>query len=147
MIIFNNWDHGHRIMDECQGTFTPGLDVCIGREKDGELLGGVVYTGHTGASCQMHQWGSTPKWINIDMLWVAFHYPFMQLDYRCILGLVRAKNEATIRENLKHGFKEVARVKYVYPGDDLVLMQLLKEDCRWLKLKPRELKFNQELVS
>lgn len=145
MIVFNNWDHGHRIMDECLGTFTPGLDQCIARVSDaGELLGGVCYTAHTGASCQMHQWGSTPKWINVDMLWVAFHYPFVQLDYRTVLGLCRAKNTTTIKENLKHGFTEVACIKYVYPGDDLVVMQLLKEDCRWLKLKPRGLRFNQE---
>jgi len=141
MIVVNNEEHGHLIMDECMGTFTPGLDSVISRTVDGQLVGGVVYTAHTGRSCQMHQWGRDKHWINRDLLWVAFHYPFVQLEYDCIVVLVRASHEKTINLNGKFGFKKVAHIKAVYPGDDCVVMQLMKEECKWLNLKPRNTAF------
>jgi len=131
--------HGHYIMEECLGTFTPGLDTVLSRTVGNEFVGGVVYTAHTGRSCQMHQWGATPRWIDVDMLWAAFHYPFVQLDYDCVLGLVRASHSHTLAVNAKYGFKEAARIKAVYPGDDLVILQMFKHECRWLKLRPRSI--------
>lgn len=143
IIRFNNEAAGHSIMSGTGGVFVPGLHTVISRHVNGWLTGGIVYTDHQrGGSCQMHQWGGSKHWGSRDMLYVSFHYPFVQLNYKSVLGCIRAKNTAAIAINEKYGFKVIAKVPYVYPGDDMVVMQMLRKNCRWLDLKPRTLIYN-----
>jgi hypothetical protein len=141
MIEFGNEGHGHEIMESCHSRFAPQLHTVISRSVGGVLLGGVVFTDHNERSCQMHQWGRTKHWGCPDMLWVCFHYPLVQLGYDCVLGTVREGDGSTYRINLKYGFVEVARIKSACPSGALIIMQMMKEDCRWLSLKPRHIQY------
>ena len=140
MIVFNNATYGDRITGAAGTTFNQRSDVCIAREEDGELWGGVTFTGYTGVSIGIHVASFRPDWINIDMIWVTFNYPFVQLGCSKLLGQVPASNLKALEFDLKLGFIEETRIKDVFPDGDLVVMSMKKEACRWLKLKPRSLK-------
>jgi RimJ/RimL family protein N-acetyltransferase len=74
------------------------------------------------------------------MIWVCFNYPFVQLGCSKLFGQVPASNRKALEFDLKLGFIEEARVKDVFPDGDLIVIAMKREDCRWLKLKPRSLK-------
>lgn len=140
MIVFNDAEYGHMIAKAAGTSFNPYSDVCIARVEDDELWGGVTYTGYTGTSMGIHVAGFRSDWINKDMLWVAFDYPFVQLKCSKLFGQVPASNRKALEFDLKLGFIEEARVKDVFPDGDLLVLAMKREDCRWLKLKPRSLK-------
>lgn len=140
MITFNNPAHGATIAATAGAGFNPAVDTCISISNASGLAGGVVYSNYTGVSLAMHVAGFTPSWISIDMLWVAFHYPFKQLGCSKIFGHVPEGNSKALEFDLKLGFKEEARIKDVFPSGDLILLAMRRDDCRWLKIRPRNLK-------
>ena len=141
MIEFNNQDHGRILADEIGIQYNPEHDTVIARvTSQGNLLGGVIFNNYTGTSITIHVAGFSPTWINPDMLWVTFHYPFVRLGCRKIIGQVSSGNSRALEFDKKLGFIEEARIKDVYPDGDLVLVSMTREDCRWLRIKPRSLK-------
>lgn len=141
MIVFGNESHGHAIAQKAGATYNPAADMCIANVgPDGGLLGGVIYSGYTGSSIGIHMASFDPRWATVDMVWVAFHYPFVQLGCKKVFGQVPASNSKALELDLRLGFKEVARIEDVFPDGDLVVLAMDREDCRWLRLKPRGLK-------
>lgn len=137
MITTGNLDHARTIAEEVGTFFNPACDHVISRARDGKLLGGVIFTGFTGASISIHVAGFSPHWINNNMLWITFDYPFNQLKVSKLIGQVPSCNRKALDFDLKLGFKEEARIMDIYPDGDLVILSMRRENCRWLKLKPR----------
>jgi RimJ/RimL family protein N-acetyltransferase len=72
------------------------------------------------------------------MLWISFSYPFEQLRVSKLIAQVPSRNRKALDFDLKLGFKQEAIVADIYPdGEDLLILSMRREDCRWLKLKPR----------
>lgn len=141
VIVFGDHAHALRIANAAGTLYNPVADQCIARtDADGELLGGVLFQAYTGASIAIHMAGFTPTWANRDILWAAFHYPFEQLKVRQVMGQVPETNAAALEINLKLGFKEVARIAGVYEDGAAVIFAIQKDECRWLKLTPREIR-------
>lgn len=140
MIVFGDHVHALRIASKAGTIYNPMADTCIAREDDGLLVGGVLFQAYTGASIFGHMAGFTPTWINRDMIWATFHYPFVQLKVARLMGQVIETNAAAIEINLKLGFKEVARVPGVYDEGAAVVFSMEKDECRWLNLTPRTIK-------
>lgn len=146
MIHFNNHSHGRKVMKSINSSFTPVTMQVISRTDDeGKLLGGVVYENYTGpgGSILAHISGFAPNWINRDMLYVMFDYPFNQLDCKQAFGQVAAKNTHSIEFNTKLGWETVMTLEGVFPDDDMVLMRYRRENCRFLAIKPRSIKSNK----
>lgn len=137
MIQFGNHDHAIQISKAARIHFNPACDVCISRSHDDKLLGGVIFQQFTGASITIHVAAFDPHWINPDMLWITFHYPFEQLKVKKIFGQVPQDNSRALEFDRKLGFKVETIIRDVYPDGDMVLLSMYREDCRWLKLKPR----------
>jgi len=137
VIEYSNPTHLETIANAANVLPNRAYDTCISRSKDGRLLGGVIYTNYTGASITMHTAGFDPAWVNRDMLWVCFHYPFVQLKCNKLFGQVPAWNVKALEFDLHLGFKEECIIRDVYPEGDMILLSMRKEDCRWLKLRPR----------
>lgn len=133
MIIHGTAEHGFAIAKAIGVMFNPVCDVSIVRVEDGQLLGGALYQGYTGASIRIHVVGFHPRWIDRDALWMAFHYPFDQLGCTKVIGFVPSINLKALDFNRKLGFKEEARISDVFRGADLVIMSMRREDCRWLE--------------
>ena len=127
--------HGPRIARAAGTHFNPECDRVVAREIDGVLAGGVVYAGYTGRSIGLHVAGFRDDWINKEMLWAAFDYPFVQLGCEYIFGQVPSDNLRALEFDLKLGFKIVARIEDVFDGADLVVLKMRKSECRFLKMK------------
>jgi RimJ/RimL family protein N-acetyltransferase len=145
MIQMNNPEHGYAIAEAAGVIFNPEADIVISRLSNGELAGGVLYNGYTRASINMHVAAFSPRWGSRDMLWVCFDYPFNQLGCKKVFGQVPSKNEHALEFNLKLGFKIETLIPDVFPEDDLLVVSMVREDCRWLNIKPRTL-FPKEAV-
>ena len=142
-IIFNDPTDGYAIAQHAGTSFNPQSCISICRHRDDERLGGVIFSHYTGESIAIHSAGFDPYWINRDMLFVTFDYPFNQLGVKRIFGQVPETNGHAQEFNLKVGFKYVTRIEGVFPHNvACMVMCLEREDCRFLKLKPRRLVSN-----
>jgi RimJ/RimL family protein N-acetyltransferase len=137
-IIFNDPADGQAIA-ECAGTsFNPKSGISICRHRGYERVGGVIFSHYTGESIAIHSGSWDPHWINRDILFVTFDYPFNQLGVKRIFGQVPETNLHAQEFNVKLGFKYVARIEGVFPHNvACMVMCMERAECRFLKLKPR----------
>lgn len=141
-LVINNAAYGI-VMAERAGAAYAHNDRNIARVRDGTLMGGVVYSNYTGESIGMHTASWHPRWVNRDLLWIAFDYPYNQLLVKRIFGQVPEDNIPAQRFNLNLGFSYVARIDGVYKGGVACLvMKQERSECRFLSLKPRGVQSN-----
>lgn len=139
-IRFNDHNHANIIALAAGASFNLLRDNCISRvTPEGNLWGGVVYSGYTGqgGSIGMHAAGIFPRWMNRDLLWVAFDYPFNQLAVHKIFAQVPRSNLASARLVKHLGFKKEHVIKDVYPDGDMILFAMYRAECRFLAITPR----------
>lgn len=99
----------------------------------GSLIGVVAYNGFCGNTCAMHIAGDG-NWVSREYIKAAFDYPFNQLGIEAVIAPVAADNHKALRFDKHFGFQEVHRVKNGWEkGTDLIYLQLLRKDCRWLQ--------------
>lgn len=111
---------------------------CIGLERDGELVAGVLFEGFNGNSIRMHVASDgTKKWMTREFLAVAFAYPFLQLKVKKILGLVDSMNENALSFDRALGFKTEHVIEDAGKTGSLVILSMSRDDCRWLRLGER----------
>jgi len=137
VIVAGNPEHGHAIAAGAGCIFNPACDRVIANARGEKLLGGVIYQGFKGASIGIHAAGFDPHWLSNDMLWISFSYPFEQLNVSKLIAQVPSSNRKALEFDLKLGFKEEARIADAFIGADLLVLTMRRENCRWLKLKPR----------
>lgn len=139
MFRFNNSVDGMQIAAKAGAVYNAAVDKCVARIEKGELYGGVIYQAYTGASMSIHMAGFRPNWSSRDMIWVAFHYPFVQLGVKKLFGQVGTHKPEVLKIDLQLGFKIEAVIKDVYPEGDMTLLSMYKEDCKWLRIQPKHL--------
>jgi L-amino acid N-acyltransferase YncA len=103
----------------------------------GDIRGMAAYDGWTDSSVQAHVAVESPAaWR--ALVRPAFEYPFLQAGRLVLLGLIRGGNAASLRVAQHLGFRLVHRVRDgAAPGEDLVLVEMRREECRWLESGPR----------
>ena len=135
------YDHywGPLIARKAGSYFNPECDRVVARIHlhpggDEELLGGSVFQNFTHESIAMHVAHWVPNWINRELLYHTFAYPFLQLQVQRIFGQVPADNAAALRFDLHLGFREIARIPKVFEGgvDDIVVC-MERHECRFLR--------------
>lgn len=142
-IRFNDPAAGDRIAELAGCAFTLGREVCFSSHRaDGAFLGGFILTGYTGASMTIHIGSTTEKWGCPDLLWVAFHYPFVQLGCTSLIGPVPDYNTDTLAFALKMGFELETAIRGCFPGGgNMLITRMWREKCKWLHIQPRRLRF------
>lgn len=106
---------------------------CIGNvTKEGKILGVVGFDSWNGASCQMHVAGEG-NWVTRELIRATFDYVFNVAGLNVVLGLVPSTNAKALRFDRHVGFAEVARIKGGVPDGDLVILELRRENCRYLR--------------
>lgn len=105
-------------------------------DSTGRILGMCGYDGWTPHAVLAHMAVDSPiAWR--ALLGPAFSYPFQQAGRGLILGTIRASNARSLALARRFGFRETHRVQDGWaPGEALVLVELRKEDCRFLKETP-----------
>lgn len=147
IIVGKNWIVGPWVAERTRGRYSiPLNDPTIGLAEDGRLIGGVTYTGFNGANIQMHSAcleGHEGIWLNREFLCYVFWYPFMQLNCKRVTACVAASNDVALDFDTKLGFVHEATLKDALPDGDMLILRMMKEDCRWLKLGERYGRFRQ----
>jgi RimJ/RimL family protein N-acetyltransferase len=94
----------------------------------------VGYTAFIGKTCQMHVVNLKGGYIPKQVLKSAFDYPFNQLGIEKAFGIVNSLNTKAMEFDRKVGFKEVVRFAGMHDdGGDLVVFEINKSDCRWIR--------------
>lgn len=111
---------------------TPHLRCIANVSRDGKILGVVGFDGWNGASCQMHVAGEG-NWVSRELIRAVFDYVFKTAGLKVVLGLVPSNNERALKFDKHVGFRQVARIDGAHPDGALVVLELRREDCRYLR--------------
>src|SRR5580698_11387694 len=88
--------------------FVPKIHHCIATYDDNDrLAGGNLYTDYhgIGGSVQLHTACFNKRAVSKAMMYLAFDYPFRQLQANKLIGLVMERNVEARNFDLKLGFK------------------------------------------
>ncbi len=105
----------------------------IGLERDGVMVGGVIYDHYNGANICMHI-ASSGRWSR-EFCSYIFHYPFNELGVKRITGFVDPSNLKSIKWCERIGAVLEARLADAHPAGDLLIYKLTRELCKYLKDK------------
>ena len=116
------------------------LHQCIANYDSCDVLrGGVLYTDYMGGSLQMHMAGFHPNWITKALLFLAFDYPFKQLQLKKVFALVPEWNVLSRNMCQRLGFIIEYRTDDVFNRvdgvDGMYLLSMRKEACKWLEME------------
>lgn len=106
----------------------------LGLVRSGQLIAGLIYTGYRKPDITVHI-GAIPgrRWLTREFLYAMCDYPFNFLDCGRVTIPVKADNAECLRFVKHFGFTEEGRLRKAFPdGQDLVILGLLKNECRWL---------------
>lgn len=104
--------------------------------ETGRVRGMIGYDYWTETSVQMHVVLERPS-VALTLLRPAFDFAFNHCGKRLAIGLVSSENESALRFDKGIGFRETYRVRdAVRMGVDMVLLEMRRDECRWLKRKP-----------
>jgi hypothetical protein len=144
-ILIDHLGDGDWIMRQVGGVYNERTDHSVAVHRDGRLKGGVVYTGYLGASIMLHMAGTEDNWATRDFLIMVFHYAFVQLGCRKLVGLVPAYNTRAISVDLRLGFRLEGRLTEMLPDpyEDLLILTMRKSECKWLAYEMRGYRSNQ----
>lgn len=140
MITFNVEWQGHAIAAAAGAIYNPAADAVIARVEHESLLAGVLFQSFTGASFTLHVAAFAPRWMNRDLLWVVFHYGFVQMGCTKLVTMTPSYNLKSLALNEHLGFKQEAVIKDVFPGGDAIVMGMRREACKWLSITPRTIR-------
>jgi len=105
----------------------------------------VGYTAFIGKTCQMHVINLVESYTPKGLLFGAFDFPFNYLGVEKIIAIVNSLNTRAMNYDKKLGFTEVVRLEGMHDdGGDLVVLEMNKADCRWIR---ERVKHETELVS
>lgn len=105
---------------------------------DTEILAAVVYESFDRVSITCHIAGvHGSRWMTKQYLWTIFNYPFEQLKVARINVCVADSNAAS-KALVEHmGFQKEGQIRKGAPdGGDLIVYGMLREECRFLRMKP-----------
>ena len=141
MIEFGNIAHGEKIAKAAGFSLNSVHDMIITRSEHGELYGGVVLYDYTKRSISMHVAGFVNNWINRDILWATFFFPFRELGCASIFCQARSNATHARRFIEKIGFHIEVVISDVFPDADLVVYRMYGKDCPWMNIRPRGITF------
>ena len=114
---------------------TNDLKSLLWYSKRGTIDWVVGYTAWIGKTVQMHvacvgEYKYTPKLF----LHAAFNYPFNKCGVGIVFGVVNSLNDNVLKYDIKLGFKEKMRWEKMHDdGGDLILLEMHKKNCKWIR--------------
>ena len=121
--------------------FTPRSDArAMGWMEHDELRAVVVWDNFSECDCNIHiASDGKPHWFKRQFMIASFMHPFVQWNLRRVTGLVPAKNEKALKFDKNLGFVEEGYLKNALPDGDLVVLGMLRENCRFIPQRYRDL--------
>jgi RimJ/RimL family protein N-acetyltransferase len=115
------------------GPAAPPFCSTIAQVDDGELQGAVWLENYNGRSVTAHIVGQGRRWLTRRFLEDVFHYVFVVLGCRKVIGIVREANRHARQFDEKLGFRLEASIADADPEGALLIYTLRHEDCKFLK--------------
>ena len=140
MIELGRLDHGFMICKLAGARLNRDYDIIISCSEDEEFLGGMVFYDFTGIACAVHIGAFSPHWLDRNILWVCFHHVFNNLGCSSLFAQIRSRNHKVLEMARKIGFKVETVIPEVFPDGDMIICRMRPPDCKWLKIKPRDLR-------
>lgn len=103
------------------------------REEGAPVAIAVGYNAFIGRTCCMHCVITDPAAVTRAIVRETFAYPFDVCHCEAILALVDSTNAAAFSFDTKLGFRHVATVPNGGPVADLLILQMLRDECRWIR--------------
>lgn len=122
--------------------FEPRPDVkSMGLLINGQLKAVTLWDGFSKCDCNIHiASDGSGHWLTRKFLGMSFFVPFVQWDMRRVTALVPARNERALKFDYHLGFTHEGYCRNALPDDDLVILGMLREDCRFIHSKYRNQK-------
>lgn len=119
--------------------FEPRDDVkAMGWQEHDKLIAVTLWDGFSACDCNIHiASDGSGHWLRRAFLIASFSHPFVQWDLRRITGLVPSKNVAALTFDLHLGFQREGLIRHALPDDDIIVLGMLREDCRFIQSKYR----------
>lgn len=138
MIVTDAPRIGPWVCERTGGTYEPSTSAAIGWERDGELVGAVLYDQFNGRSICMHVASDGSRsWLTREFLSAVFSYPFHQLGVNQIMGLVDSTNTDALAFDKALGFEVECEIADAGKTGNLVILAMPKGKCRWLNIGAR----------
>lgn len=110
----------------------------IASERDGVLTAVVVFDTFSECDCNMHiASDGSRRWLTRPLMKEAFHYPFNTLGLRRVTGIVPRKNKDALLFDQRLGFEVEGICREAMPDDDVVILGLLRRNCRMIPQERR----------
>lgn len=120
------------LVDRVGVAATPHFKMIAAYDSAGRIRGAVGFDHWTPNSVQMHFAMESPIAIRA-LIRPAFSYAFEHGGKGLALGIIRSNNRASLWTAEHMGFRESHRIKDGHSlGVDLVLIEMRKDECRWL---------------
>lgn len=131
LIRASNYEEMERLCKELPYNPTSGLRGIT----YGDGLAVVAYDNWTHNSVFIHCWSkATSPWFDRRFLREMFRYPFEICGKGLVIGCTQGDNTPVLEFGRRVGFVEKYRVKDGWKlGTDLVIQEMRREDCRWLR--------------
>jgi hypothetical protein len=109
----------------------------IVNEVDGKVAAMIIYDYWTYTSVQVHIHAPNFRhFIDPKFIHEIFHYPFITCDRKVLVAVTPDESKGSLAVSKWLGFKETYRMKDGWcDGEDMVLKELKRADCRWLQQK------------
>lgn len=122
------------ISTRAQVLWTEGTQGFVAVDEHGEIHAGVLFDEWTHTACRGHIAIENPFVLRHGFLESAFQYVFDFCKRKMMLGVTPSDNAEALRFNRKCGWREIYRIKDGFnEGVDLVVQQMNREECRWLR--------------
>jgi len=127
--IVSGLEIGHWVATKMGGVLQPNSQS-IGLVVDGKIVAGVIYEGWNQRSivCHIAIEGRVTKGFMNAVCGYAFH----TCGVHKVIGPIPSDNEKAIKNAIRIGFVEEARIKDAAPNGDIVLFTITKDRCRYL---------------
>jgi RimJ/RimL family protein N-acetyltransferase len=135
-------EHYPWIAERAQLVLSPGFRAIEAVDAEERILGMVGFDGWTPGAVSMHQAIEHPialRRLLGPAFGIAFDPPPLGAGKRTVIGTVLSTNAAALRLDRHVGFREVGRITDGWDaGVDLVMLEMRKEDCRWIRSPSRQ---------
>jgi RimJ/RimL family protein N-acetyltransferase len=129
-----------RVLD-AKYTKDNGCKIMTNLYEGGEIAAVCVYSRFHETNLEMSiASDGAGMWMSKTFLFQSFAYPFLMLKKRRVMAVVDVENVAALNLNKRLGFVPEGRLRRWFGEHDAVLLGMLVEECRWLKLAERKIK-------
>lgn len=100
--------------------------------KNGQFKGAAGFDNYSKDNIELFMAGNDPRWASKVFIKAVFNYVFNQLGCTRCTARVDADNATALNIDKKLGFVEEGRMRQANQGKDVIILGMLKNECRWL---------------